>query len=101
MSKTFLGMPKVTRRGFVQGTAVAAGTAAVANTFLFKSLESVAAAEVAAAEGLVLVDLPAQVPTSGRYWGDASHFSDAGSARAGAAMADGVADAVRKLPEVR
>ena len=57
--------------------------------------------EVAAAEGLVLVDLAAQVPTSGRYWGDASHFSDAGSARAGAAMADGVADAVRKLPEVR
>ncbi|MCL1602243.1 MAG: molybdopterin-dependent oxidoreductase, partial [Actinomycetia bacterium] len=53
MSKTFLGMPKVTRRAFVQGTAVVAGTAAVANTFLFKSLEGVAAAENVAAEGPV------------------------------------------------
>ena len=53
MSNTFLGLPKVTRRGFVQGTAVAAGSAAVANTFLFKSLESVSAAETIAAEGSV------------------------------------------------
>ncbi|MCH8937740.1 MAG: twin-arginine translocation signal domain-containing protein, partial [Gemmatimonadetes bacterium] len=32
MPETFLGMPEITRRGFVKGSAVAAGTAVVAST---------------------------------------------------------------------
>ena len=45
MPETYLGLPKVTRRGFVKGSAVAAGTVAVTNNFLFSSLDGVAAAE--------------------------------------------------------
>ena len=45
MPETYLGLPKVTRRGFVKGSAVAAGTVAVTSNFLFSSLEGVAAAE--------------------------------------------------------
>ncbi len=45
MPETYLGMPKITRRGFVKGSAVAAGTVAVTNNFLFSSLDGVAAAE--------------------------------------------------------
>ncbi len=41
MPETFLGMPKITRRGFVKGSAAVAGTTAVASTFLFKTLDAV------------------------------------------------------------
>ncbi|MDK1019383.1 MAG: molybdopterin-dependent oxidoreductase [Actinomycetota bacterium] len=53
MPETFLGMPEITRRGFVKGSAVAAGTAVVASTFLFKTLDGVAVAESVAAQGAV------------------------------------------------
>ena len=52
MPETSLGMP-ITRRGFVKGSAAVAGTAAVANGFLFKSLEGVSAAETVAAQEAV------------------------------------------------
>ena len=45
MPDTFLGMPRITRRTFVKGSAAAAGTAAVTNAFLFKSLDGVAEAQ--------------------------------------------------------
>ncbi|MCL1598225.1 MAG: molybdopterin-dependent oxidoreductase, partial [Actinomycetia bacterium] len=45
MPETFLGMPRITRRTFVKGSAAAAGTAAVASTFLFNSLDGVAEAQ--------------------------------------------------------
>lgn len=45
MPVTFLGMPEISRRRFVQGTAAAAGAAVVADAFLFKSFEGVAAAQ--------------------------------------------------------
>ena len=45
MPETYLGMPKITRRGFVKGSAVAAGTIAVTNNFLFSTLDGGAAAE--------------------------------------------------------
>jgi sulfite dehydrogenase (quinone) subunit SoeA len=45
MPETFLGMPKITRRTFVKGSAAVVGTASVANAFLFKSLDGVAEAQ--------------------------------------------------------
>ena len=41
MPETFIGMPNVTRRGFVKGTAAVGGTAAVTNAFLFDTLDGV------------------------------------------------------------
>ncbi len=52
MSETFIGIPRVTRRSFVKGTAAVTGTAAMANTFLFNSLDGVAAAETVAQDGV-------------------------------------------------
>jgi sulfite dehydrogenase (quinone) subunit SoeA len=51
MPDTFVGIPKVTRRGFAKGSAAVAGTAAVASTFLFKTPDGVASAGTGAAPG--------------------------------------------------
>jgi anaerobic selenocysteine-containing dehydrogenase len=53
MSEEILGMPTITRRIFVKGSAAVAGTSVVASNFLFKSLDGVAIAQEATASGPV------------------------------------------------
>ncbi len=52
MSEAFIGMPQVTRRGFVKGAAAVGGTAAVVNPFLFGRFDEMAEAEATADGGI-------------------------------------------------